>query len=101
MPDLAHLCYYIIHSTQKNILTMMHAFSFLLCPRSLLGKSRLHDSEVLKQCRRAEGSLHALPCSWAWVDQQAWSSAEELVKVVRAHIFQEQTRIVWVEESDV
>uniref|UniRef100_A0A6J0TBB2 Caspase recruitment domain-containing protein 10 isoform X1 n=1 Tax=Pogona vitticeps TaxID=103695 RepID=A0A6J0TBB2_9SAUR len=79
-----------IEVTEKNIKAV----------RSLLGKSRLHDSEVLKQCWRAEGSLHALPCSWALVDHPAWSSAEELVKVVRAHIFQEQTRIVWVEESD-
>ncbi|KAM6437166.1 caspase recruitment domain-containing protein 10 isoform 1-T5 [Liasis olivaceus] len=69
--------------------------------RSLLGKPGQRDSEVLKKCQRDEWVLHTLLCSWAWVDPQSWSSAEELVKVVRAHIFQEQTRIVWVEESDI
>ncbi|XP_048356823.1 caspase recruitment domain-containing protein 10 isoform X1 [Sphaerodactylus townsendi] len=69
--------------------------------RNLLGKSGLRDSEVLKQCRRAEQTLHALPCSWAWVDPQSWSSAGELVKVVKAHIFQEQTRIVWTEDYEM
>ncbi|XP_062989567.1 caspase recruitment domain-containing protein 10 isoform X2 [Elgaria multicarinata webbii] len=69
--------------------------------RSLLGKPGQRDSEVLKQCRQAEWSLHTLPCSWARVDPQSWGSAEELVKVVRAHIFQEQTRVVWVEDSDM
>ncbi|XP_054843730.1 caspase recruitment domain-containing protein 10 [Eublepharis macularius] len=69
--------------------------------RSLLGKSGLRDSEVLKQCQRAEQNLHALPCSWACVDSQSWRSAGELVKVVKAHIFQEQTRIIWVEDSEM
>ncbi|XP_053107606.1 caspase recruitment domain-containing protein 10 [Hemicordylus capensis] len=69
--------------------------------RSLLGKPGLRDSEVLKQFRRAELALPTLPCSWAWVDPQSWGSAEELVKVVRAHIFQEQNRIVWVEDSEM
>ncbi|XP_066489696.1 caspase recruitment domain-containing protein 10 [Tiliqua scincoides] len=69
--------------------------------RSLLGKPRQRDSEVLKQCQQAEQTLHTLPCSWAWVPPQSWSSAEELVKVVRAHVFQEQARVVWVEDSEV
>uniref|UniRef100_A0A670XVF0 Caspase recruitment domain family member 10 n=1 Tax=Pseudonaja textilis TaxID=8673 RepID=A0A670XVF0_PSETE len=69
--------------------------------RSLLGKPGQRDSEVLKKCQRDEWVLHTLPCSWVWVDPQSWSSAEDLVKVVRAHIFQEQTRMVWVEENDM
>ncbi|XP_026550702.1 caspase recruitment domain-containing protein 10 [Notechis scutatus] len=69
--------------------------------RSLLGKPGQRESEVLKKCQRDEWVLHTLPCSWVWVDPQSWSSAEDLVKVVRAHIFQEQTRMVWVEENDM
>lgn len=79
---------------------MVH-FSSVLLSRSLLGKSGLRDSEVLKQCQRAEQTLHTLPCSWAWVDSQSWSSAGELVKVVKTRIFQEQTRIVWVEDNEI
>ncbi|NXS93252.1 CAR10 protein, partial [Jacana jacana] len=65
--------------------------------RSLLGKAGQRDSEVLKVCRGAEQALHALPCSWARVEPHAWSHAEELPKVVRGCIFQEQTRPLWIE----
>lgn len=69
-------------------------------PRSLLGKVGQRDSEVLKVCRGAEQALHTLPCSWARVEPHAWSHAEELPKVVRGCIFQEQTRPLWIEEGD-
>ncbi|KAM6288681.1 caspase recruitment domain-containing protein 10 isoform 4-T4 [Spheniscus humboldti] len=68
--------------------------------RSLLGKVGQRDSEVLKVCRGAEQALHTLPCSWARVEPHAWSHAEELPKVVRGCIFQEQTRPLWIEEGD-
>ncbi|XP_064311061.1 caspase recruitment domain-containing protein 10 isoform X2 [Phalacrocorax carbo] len=68
--------------------------------RSLLGKAGQRDSEVLKVCRGAEQALHTLPCSWARVEPHAWSHAEELPKVVRGCIFQEQTRPLWIEEGD-
>ncbi|KFV53389.1 Caspase recruitment domain-containing protein 10, partial [Tyto alba] len=65
--------------------------------RSLLGKAGQRDSEVLKVCRGAEQALHTLPCSWARVEPHAWSHVEELPKVVRGCIFQEQTRPLWIE----
>ncbi|NXE35819.1 CAR10 protein, partial [Ptilorrhoa leucosticta] len=65
--------------------------------RSLLGKAGQRDSEVLKACRGVERALHTLPCSWARVEPHAWSHAEELPKVVRGCIFQEQTRPLWIE----
>ncbi|NXX25561.1 CAR10 protein, partial [Nicator chloris] len=65
--------------------------------RSLLGKAGQRDSEVLKVCRGVERALHTLPCSWARVEPHAWSHAEELPKVVRGCIFQEQTRPLWIE----
>lgn len=69
-------------------------------PRSLLGQPGQRDAEVLKACRGAERALHALPCSWARVEPHAWSHAEELPKVVRGCIFQEQNRPLWVEDGD-
>ncbi|NXN91105.1 CAR10 protein, partial [Rhinopomastus cyanomelas] len=76
-----------VEVTEKNIRGL----------RSLLGKAGQRDSEVLKVCRSAEQALHALPCSWARVEPRAWSHAEELPKVVRGCIFQEQTRPLWIE----
>uniref|UniRef100_A0A8D0H550 Caspase recruitment domain family member 10 n=1 Tax=Sphenodon punctatus TaxID=8508 RepID=A0A8D0H550_SPHPU len=69
--------------------------------RSLLQKPGRRDSDVLKQCRKAEQALHSLPCSWACVEPQSWGHAEELVKLVRGRIFQQQTRAVWVEEREM
>uniref|UniRef100_A0A8C3BE29 Caspase recruitment domain-containing protein 10 n=1 Tax=Cairina moschata TaxID=8855 RepID=A0A8C3BE29_CAIMO len=79
-----------IEVTEKNVRGL----------RSLLGKPGQRDAEVLKMCRGAERALHALPCSWARVEPHAWSHAEELPKVVRGCIFQEQTRPLWVEDGD-
>uniref|UniRef100_A0A674ILY9 Caspase recruitment domain family member 10 n=1 Tax=Terrapene triunguis TaxID=2587831 RepID=A0A674ILY9_9SAUR len=69
--------------------------------RSLLRKPGQRDSDVVKLCQSAEQSLHALPCSWACVDAQSWCHAEELVKVVRRCIFQEQNKVVWVEDGEL
>nr|XP_025038333.1 caspase recruitment domain-containing protein 10 [Pelodiscus sinensis] len=69
--------------------------------RSLLRKPGQRDSDVVKLCRSAEQTLHALPYSWACVDAQSWCHVEELVKVVRLRIFQEQNRIVWLEDGDL
>ncbi|XP_071075154.1 caspase recruitment domain-containing protein 10 isoform X2 [Dasypus novemcinctus] len=65
--------------------------------RGLLGRPGWRDSELLRQCRGSEQVLWGLPCSWAQVQPHAWSHAEELAKVVRGRILQEQARLVWVE----
>ncbi|NXG63087.1 CAR10 protein, partial [Hemiprocne comata] len=65
--------------------------------RSLLGKAGQRDTEVLKVCLGAEQALHTLPCSWACVEPHMWSHTEELPKVVRRRIFQEQNYPLWIE----
>ncbi|XP_077024868.1 caspase recruitment domain-containing protein 10 isoform X2 [Tamandua tetradactyla] len=65
--------------------------------RGLLGRPGWRDSELLRQCRGSELVLWGLPCSWAQVHAHAWGHAEELAKVVRSCILQEQGRLVWVE----
>lgn len=41
--------------------------------------------------------LWGLPCSWVQVPAHTWGHSEELAKVVRGRILQEQARLVWVE----
>ncbi|XP_037703527.1 caspase recruitment domain-containing protein 10 isoform X2 [Choloepus didactylus] len=65
--------------------------------RGLLGRQGWRDSELLRQCRGSEPELWGLPCSWVQVHAHAWGHAEELAKVVRGCILQEQGRLVWVE----
>lgn len=67
--------------------------------RSLLGRPGWRDSELLRQCRGSEQWLWGLPCSWVQLPAHAWAHAEELAKVVRGRILQEQARLVWVERG--
>ncbi|XP_074082974.1 caspase recruitment domain-containing protein 10 isoform X2 [Macrotis lagotis] len=80
-----------VNVTEKNVREI----------RSLLGRPGWRDSELLRQCRSVEHLLSDLPCSWARVDTQAWAHAEELAKVVRGRILQEQARTVWVECGEI
>lgn len=43
--------------------------------------------------------LWGLPCSWVQVLAHEWGHSEELAKVVRGRILQEQARLVWVERG--
>ncbi|KAM8779454.1 caspase recruitment domain-containing protein 10 isoform 2-T2 [Rhynchonycteris naso] len=65
--------------------------------RSLLGRPGSRDSELLRQCRSLKQLLWGLPCSWVQVPAHTWGHSEELAKVVRGRILQEQARLVWVE----
>lgn len=67
--------------------------------RGLLGRPGCRDSELLRQCHRSEQVLWGLPCSWVQVPAHAWGHSEELAKVVRGRILQEQARLVWVERG--
>ncbi|XP_033260900.1 caspase recruitment domain-containing protein 10 isoform X1 [Orcinus orca] len=67
--------------------------------RGLLGRPGWRDSELLRQCRGSEQVLWGLPCSWVQVAAHEWGHSEELAKVVRGRILQEQARLVWVEHG--
>uniref|UniRef100_A0A4X1UWR0 CARD domain-containing protein n=1 Tax=Sus scrofa TaxID=9823 RepID=A0A4X1UWR0_PIG len=67
--------------------------------RALLGRPGWRDSELLRQCRGSEQVLWGLPCSWVQVPAHEWGHSEELAKVVRGRILQEQARLVWVERG--
>uniref|UniRef100_A0A2K6A502 Caspase recruitment domain family member 10 n=1 Tax=Mandrillus leucophaeus TaxID=9568 RepID=A0A2K6A502_MANLE len=67
--------------------------------KGLLGRPGWRDSELLRQCRGSEQVLWGLPCSWVQVPAHEWGHAEELAKVVRGRILQEQARLVWVERG--
>ncbi|XP_039733679.1 caspase recruitment domain-containing protein 10 isoform X2 [Pteropus medius] len=67
--------------------------------RGLLGRPGWRDSELLRQCRGSEQMLWGLPCSWVQVPAHTWGHSEELAKVVRGRILQEQARLVWVERG--
>ncbi|KAG7491962.1 hypothetical protein MATL_G00009490 [Megalops atlanticus] len=57
------------------------------------------EEEFLKTCRMKEKELEALPCLYASVEPDSWSGVEDLLKVIKDKIFEEQRKTVWVEQD--
>lgn len=91
---IVHMCVCVCVSVH-----VQPALITIFLSRGLLGRPGWRDSELLRQCRGTEQWLWGLPCSWVQVPAHTWSHAEELAKVVRVRILQEQARLVWVERS--
>ncbi|XP_060705260.1 caspase recruitment domain-containing protein 11-like [Hemiscyllium ocellatum] len=67
--------------------------------RKLAPKSCSSDDEFLKLYRIEQKHLETVPCLSATVEPNAWTSVEELIKVVKTSILQEQQKIVWIEQN--
>ncbi|KAJ8251127.1 hypothetical protein GJAV_G00217580 [Gymnothorax javanicus] len=75
-----------------------------MCEKNIRKLRRLPlkvDSEpdFLKMCRLKERELETLPCLYATVEPDSWGGVEDLQKVMKDKILEEQKKIVWVEEG--
>uniref|UniRef100_A0A8B9I3L8 Caspase recruitment domain-containing protein 11 n=1 Tax=Anser brachyrhynchus TaxID=132585 RepID=A0A8B9I3L8_9AVES len=68
--------------------------------RKLLPKPETED-EFLRMCRLKEKELEALPCLYASVEADAWSSIEDLIRVIKDKIGEEQRKTIWVDEDQL
>lgn len=68
--------------------------------RKMLPRPETED-EFLRLCRLKEKELEALPCLYATVEADAWGSVEELLRVVKDRIGEEQRKTVWVDEDQL
>lgn len=59
------------------------------------------EDEFLRLCRLKEKELEALPCLYATVEADAWGSVEELLRVVKDRVGEEQRKTVWVDEDQL
>ncbi|KAM5301260.1 caspase recruitment domain-containing protein 11 isoform 2-T6 [Glossophaga mutica] len=59
------------------------------------------EEEFLRLCRLKEKELEALPCLYATVETDAWGSVEELLRVIKDKIGEEQRKTVWVDEDQL
>ncbi|MBN3305099.1 CAR11 protein, partial [Amia calva] len=57
------------------------------------------EDEFLKMCRAKEKELEALPCLYASVEADCWSGVEDLLKVIKDKILEEQKKTVWIEQD--
>lgn len=72
----------------------------LSTPRKLLQRPETEE-EFLRVCRLKEKELEALPCLYATVEAEMWSSVEELLRVLKDKIVEEQRKTIWVDEDQL
>ncbi|PKU37162.1 caspase recruitment domain-containing protein 11 isoform x1 [Limosa lapponica baueri] len=68
--------------------------------RKLLPKPETED-EFLRMCRLKEKELEALPCLYASVEADAWSSIEDLIRTIKDRIGEEQRKTIWIDEDQL
>ncbi|XP_032183354.1 caspase recruitment domain-containing protein 11 isoform X1 [Mustela erminea] len=59
------------------------------------------EEEFLRLCRLKEKELEALPCLYATVEADMWGSVEELLRVIKDKINEEQRKTIWVDEGQL
>ncbi|KAM8934169.1 caspase recruitment domain-containing protein 11 [Pelodytes ibericus] len=58
-----------------------------------------NEEEFLRTCRQKEKELELLPCLYATVEVEAWSSTEDLLRVIKEKIAEEQRKTVWIDDD--
>uniref|UniRef100_A0A8C2E0L6 Caspase recruitment domain-containing protein 11-like n=1 Tax=Cyprinus carpio TaxID=7962 RepID=A0A8C2E0L6_CYPCA len=70
-----------------------------ICERNIKKLRVDSEEEFLKMCRSKEKELETLPCLYAGVEPDCWGGVEDLVRIIKDKIFEEQKKTVWVEQD--
>ncbi|TNN47621.1 Caspase recruitment domain-containing protein 11 [Liparis tanakae] len=57
------------------------------------------EEEFVKSCRAKLKELEGIPCLYAQVEPEAWAGTDDLIRVVKDRILEEQKKTVWVEQD--
>ncbi|KAM3598610.1 uncharacterized protein V6R79_020384 [Siganus canaliculatus] len=57
------------------------------------------EDEFVRQCRAKEKELEGIPCLYASLEPEAWAGVDDLIKVVKDRILEEQKKTIWVEQD--
>ncbi|KAG8145737.1 hypothetical protein E2320_012226 [Naja naja] len=68
--------------------------------RKLLPKPELEE-ELLRTCRQNEKELEGLPCLYASLETDLWSSLEDLLRIIKDKVWEEQQKTIWVDEEQL
>ncbi|CAM5142970.1 unnamed protein product [Eretmochelys imbricata] len=68
--------------------------------RKLLPKPETEE-EFLRVCRQKEKELEALPCLYAPLEADMWSSIEDLIRIIKEKIGEEQRKTIWIDEDQL
>uniref|UniRef100_A0A8C9XYW1 Caspase recruitment domain family member 11 n=1 Tax=Sander lucioperca TaxID=283035 RepID=A0A8C9XYW1_SANLU len=57
------------------------------------------EEEFVKLCRAKLKELEGIPCLYASLEPEAWAGTDDLIKVIKDRILEEQKKTVWVEQD--
>lgn len=78
----------------------MSSFCLLWPCRKLLPKPEIED-ELLPTCRQSEKELEGLPCLYASMGADTWSTIEDLLRIIKEKVWEEQQKTIWIEEEQL
>ncbi|XP_038123296.1 caspase recruitment domain-containing protein 11 isoform X1 [Cyprinodon tularosa] len=75
-----------------------------ICDKNIKKLRRLplsHDVEedFVRLCRAKEKELEAIPCLYTTLEPDSWTGMEDLIKVIKDRILEEQKKTIWVEQD--
>nr|XP_028562584.1 LOW QUALITY PROTEIN: caspase recruitment domain-containing protein 11 [Podarcis muralis] len=68
--------------------------------RKLLPNPLVED-ELLRTCRQNEKELEGLPCLYSSLEADAWSSIEDLLRIIKEKVWEEQQKTIWIDEDQL
>ncbi|XP_068605496.1 caspase recruitment domain-containing protein 11 [Brachionichthys hirsutus] len=57
------------------------------------------EEEFVRLCRAKEKELESIPCLYASLEPETWAGVDDLIRVVKDRILEEQKKTVWVEQD--
>uniref|UniRef100_A0A8C8DLX3 Caspase recruitment domain family, member 11 n=1 Tax=Oryzias sinensis TaxID=183150 RepID=A0A8C8DLX3_9TELE len=57
------------------------------------------EEEFLRSCRAKQKELEGLPCLYATLEPESWTGTDDLIRVIKDRIMEEQRKTVWVEQD--
>ena len=69
------------------------------CPHRKLSLRAESEDEFVRSCRAKEKELESVPCHHASLEPEAWAGLDDLIRVAKDRILDEQKKTVWVEQD--
>ncbi|XP_053552728.1 caspase recruitment domain-containing protein 11 [Bombina bombina] len=60
-----------------------------------------NEEDFIRLCRQQERELESLPCLYATVEADLWNSPEDLIRIIKEKIAEEQRKTVWIDEDNL
>uniref|UniRef100_A0A3Q3VTY9 Uncharacterized protein n=1 Tax=Mola mola TaxID=94237 RepID=A0A3Q3VTY9_MOLML len=57
------------------------------------------EEEFVRLCRAKEKELEGVPCLYATLEPEAWAGMDDLIRITKERILEEQKKMVWVEQD--